>query len=178
MVTTIMGRWCRVAAVLLPVCNASQTPFAQSCVALEEAQYICGLSPHHHLPLERQLWEPQPPRYDGISTMLSPGHNNSKHLDIKKVWSGLTRIANLDGFSSDKPVVLGFGVCEDIIVDAVSLLNTLVKEGLINDSDLRAVHHNEVGTTIVFFCGGGGSYHFYLLPILFPPFTTDRPPHT
>ncbi len=151
MATTMMNWWCQVAAVLLPVCIASQAPFVmpeleftQSCVALEVAEYTCGLSPHHHLPLVRSLWEPQPPRHNDSSSMQSPGHSNGKQLDVKKVWSGLIRIANLDGFSSEKPIVLGFGVCEDVIVDAVSLLGTLVKEGLIDDSDLRAVHHNEV----------------------------------
>ncbi len=143
-------QWYRVAAVLLLVCNVPRTifvafalEFTQSCVAVEETQYFCGLhSPH--LPSEKEMWEPQPPHYDGSSTGLSPDRNKGKHLNLTRVWRGLTRIANLHNFSSDKPVVLGFGACKDVIVDAVSLLNTLVKEGLIDDRDIRAVHHDEV----------------------------------
>ncbi len=154
-----MRLWCRAAAVLLlTVWNApwttsvaSELEFPQSCVASEETQYFCGLR-SRHLSLDRELWEPQPPCHDGSSsTGLSPVRNNSKILNIKKVWRGLTRIANLENLSSDKPVVLGFGICKDVIVDAVSLLNTLVKEGLIDDKDVKAVHHDEVGIITVAF---------------------------
>ncbi len=36
-------------------------------------------------------------------------------------------------------------------MDAVSLLNTLVKEGLIDDKDIKAVHRDEVGISTVVF---------------------------
>ncbi len=145
------------AILLLAVWNAPWTTsvtdiseFTQLCATTKEAQYFYGIC-SRQLPLEREMWEPQLQCHNGSSnTRFITVQNNTKKLNIEKVWRGLTRTANLKNFSSAKPVALGFGVCKDVIVDAVVLLNTLVKEGMIDDKDIKAVHHDEVGVMLFF----------------------------